>query len=114
MNSVPATETSALSSLSRGVAVVRMVDPDMKAQTLATLLWISQHQGKNIEEMRTALGLTSSSASRAIARLLDTERPGRPGLNFVTSFDNPDDRREKLLMLTPKGVAFMQRLAKAI
>ncbi len=89
----------------------RKLNPEMQAQTLLTFCAIASKEGevgmKDIEQMT---GMSSSSTSRNIAALGPYHRKGNPGMDLVVAFENPQDRREKLLKLTPKG----RRVAESI
>lgn len=89
----------------------RKLNPEMQAQTLLTFCAVASREGevamKDIERMT---GMSGASTSRNIAALGPYHRKGQPGMDLVVAFENPMDRREKLLKLTPKG----RRVAESI
>ena len=88
----------------------REQDGEMPVQQMLVLLWIASNEGKTQRELIAALSMAPSTSSRNIAALSEVHRLGKPGLGLVTWSDHPTDRRIKLLMLTPKGKAFITRL----
>lgn len=98
------------------VAVIeefRKLNPEMQAQTILTFCAVASKEGvvgmKDIERMT---GMSSASTSRNIAALGPYHRKGNPGMDLVVAFENPDDRREKLLKLTPKGRRIAESLVR--
>jgi DNA-binding MarR family transcriptional regulator len=61
-------------------------------------------QSMTIAEVAAYLSITHSAASRIIDRLV------RAGL--LSRVENPEDRRQKLLALTPEGAALMQNIER--
>lgn len=89
----------------------RKLEPEIQAQTILTFLLVMQDPGKlSVKDIATRLGLAQSSASRNVAALSKFHRKGRPGHDLVKADENPMDRREKLIHITPKG----RRVAESI
>jgi DNA-binding MarR family transcriptional regulator len=61
-----------------------------------------QHRELSISEVAQYLSITHSAASRAVDRLV------RDG--FVVRAENPEDRRQKQLRLSPRGTELVQNL----
>lgn len=105
-------------SLSRLVAVMevfRSVDPEIQAQTVLTFLMIARQPGIPMRTIQTRLDVASSTASRNVAYLSDLNyKPSRKGHGFVVAREDPADRRNKLVFLTPKGKKFLQNLETAM
>ena len=85
------------------IETMRAVDPEMGMQQAATLFFIASHPKCHQQDMEKALGFSQSSASRNVASLSKMHRLGKPGLDLVTSMEDPAWRRRKILNLTPKG-----------
>jgi DNA-binding MarR family transcriptional regulator len=92
--------------------VVRKIDPDMPTQTFAALLFIAINPGCSQLQMLKALKLSTSTATRISARLGEWERYGKAGLRLVTQEQNPQDRRERQLYLTPAGTRLVQEVVQ--
>jgi DNA-binding MarR family transcriptional regulator len=56
-----------------------------------------------MKELAQTTGLASSSISRNVAALSDTHRGGQPGHNLLHAYEDPTNRRTKLVEVTPKG-----------
>lgn len=102
----------ALEGLLRTVVRVREADPEMPAQTLYAMLEIAKSPGLTMIELQNKLSMSSAGTSRVVSRLVETERPGVPGLGFVTRSENLSDRRNKIVQPTAKGLAFIRRLIR--
>jgi len=90
---------------SRAVEEFRKIDPEIQAQTILTFVLTMQSSGKlTVKDIATKLGIAQSSASRNVAALSKIHRKGRPGHDLIRAMENPMDRREKFVELTPKGI----------
>nr|WP_245866582.1 MarR family winged helix-turn-helix transcriptional regulator [Kandeliimicrobium roseum] len=77
--------------------------PETTVQQVQIFSWIALNEGRTQRDLRAALDLPSSSASRNIALLSKLHRLGKPGMSLIEWVDDPEDRRAKLLQLTQKG-----------
>ena len=68
------------------------------------------NEGRTQRDLRAAMSLPSSTSSRNVAALAVIDRLGKPGLSLITWEDSLEDRRAKLLRLTPKGRSLVNRL----
>lgn len=83
---------------------IRTLDNDMPVQTLSTFLYVANHQPEcSQKDLTEYLSMAQSTASRNVSYLSKRHRHGALGMDVVESIENPDDRRYKLLRLTPKG-----------
>ncbi len=81
----------------------RKLAPDMQAQTIYIFLLVVAHPGISMKELVKTTGLASSSVSRNVALLSETHIGGQPGHNLLRAYEDPMDRRTKLVELTHKG-----------
>jgi DNA-binding MarR family transcriptional regulator len=86
----------------------------MPVQQQLVLCHVALNEGTTQRDLCQALDMAVSTASRNIASLSEVHRLGKPGLGLVTWIEDVQDRRSKLLMLTPKGRAFVGRLIGTI
>ena len=83
---------------------VRTIDEDIPIQTLSVFLYISLHAPEcRQSELTEWLGMAQSTVSRNISYLRKRNRLGKPGMGLVESVESQEDRRYKVLRLTPKG-----------
>lgn len=96
------------------IEAFREIEPNMQLQTAATYLYIAwrdlNRDYPSLVELGKDLASTSSTASRNVLLLSETFFRDKPGHGLVESFDDPMDRRKKLIRLTPKGRAFLTKL----
>jgi DNA-binding MarR family transcriptional regulator len=103
-----------LRKLTDAIAIVRSVDPEMPAQTLQALLLIAAEPGIQQRKLREKLDVASSTAARIVARLGEWERYHVQGAQLVMAERDPQDRRQQLLWLTPKGQKVVKQLEATI
>jgi DNA-binding MarR family transcriptional regulator len=89
---------------------LRAIDNDMPVVAISMLLAVAANEGTTQRDIAATLGIPSATSSRTIAHLSSVKRLGREGLNLVAWYDDPNDRRTKRLVLSPKGRAFVKKL----
>ena len=85
-----------LATLSRSLR-----DDDLTVAEVAGLHLIDQHGSMAIGALAEELALSMSAASRLVVELVKR--------GWVARTESPDDRRVRLLNLTPAGATFVQR-----
>jgi len=103
---------SVLRKLLRQIECLRTIEPEIQAQALSTFLVtaINDPEPVAMVDIAAQVGIAQSSCSRNVALLGMIHRRGRPGHQLVESYENPLDRRNKLVKLTPKGRRLAQTL----
>lgn len=97
--------TEALATLSQ--------DYTMGLQQFRLLLALYVHGTLNQSDLTPHTGVAKSSNGRNIDRLgAGTFRD--PGLGLLESYEDPKDRRFKLVRLTPKGRAIIESAASSV
>jgi DNA-binding MarR family transcriptional regulator len=93
---------------------------DSEVQTLLTLLLIAEGGEVPMADLQRSLGIGASAMSRNIGMLSSTgyrnggQQQMIDGLALVESWENPLDRRQKLVRLTPKGRGVVTRALKHV
>jgi DNA-binding MarR family transcriptional regulator len=84
----------------------RELDPNLGAQTIATLITVALTPGLSPNDLVERLGYTGASASRNWTHLSTR----RNGLGLI--HDTPDvrDYRRRVLHLTPRGIQFLLKI----
>lgn len=94
---------------------IRDLDPEMQAQAIAVLLVVAQHPaGIQMQTLGRLVGISQSSVSRNVALLSHTQRYGKPGHDLVVAFEDPTERRRKLVKLNARGQRFVSRLSRML
>lgn len=84
-------------------------DTTMPIQQITLLLALYTYGQITQQELGKHTGVNRSSNSRNIAKLGIGEDPvKRPGPGLVESYEDPQDRRTKMVRLTPKGHAIVR------
>jgi DNA-binding MarR family transcriptional regulator len=93
----------------------REVDAEMQAQSMAVLLKVAKHPVPiKMAEIAEELGLSQSTVSRNVAYLGDWNRHKEKGHQLLEAFEDPMERRRKLVRLTAKGKRFLKSLSDII
>lgn len=92
------------------ISKFREQDAEMPIQQAVTFLWVALNEGKTQRDARQSLDMPASSASRNLAALSKVHRLGKEGLGLIQFDEDPNDRRAKILSLTPKGRAFLSNI----
>lgn len=84
---------------------------DMGTQTVLTFLSIasSGNSGVPQSQLLKMTGMTQAGVSRNITRLGDGTMTS-PGLHLIESYEDPANRRYKLVKLTTKGKALIDQI----
>lgn len=91
----------------------RKMDPEIQAQAIILFLKAAANDDQiTMSELQQWSGLATSSISRNMALLGETNRHGEPGLNLVRAYEDVADRRRKIVRLTPKGRAVFSSLVQ--
>lgn len=85
--------------------------PDMSINQAMILFYIAAHPGVSQREVYGTLGMHNSAASRALAILSDLGSRDTQPLGLISIQVKPEDRRERLLALSPKGIRLMDDIA---
>ena len=84
---------------------MRKFDSHMESQTIAVFFYVCLYSGADGVSMQTIsqkLDIAQSSVSRNCYKLGDKTRDGI-GIGLLQSFEDPEERRRKLVRLTAKG-----------
>lgn len=106
----PTNGTRALWTLFKAIEEFRKLDPEIPSQTVNTYLYVASHEGCTMKDIAEALGVAQSTMSRNISTLDKINRHHQPGLNLVNAVEDPNERRRKIVTLTPRGRQLMARL----
>jgi len=105
----------AASSLLRIIERFREIDGEMQAQAMAVLLKVAKSRlPLRMADIAEELGLSQSTISRNVAYLGDWNRRREAGHKLVEAYEDPAERRRKLVRLTAKGRRFIKSLNEII
>lgn len=90
---------------------IAKLESEMPLQQLHCLLVISQAEdGLSLTDLAQKVGIGLATASRYVAALGKQNRHREEGLLLVEAFEDPMERRKKIIRLTPKGRIAIQKL----
>jgi len=103
------------------IEVIRNYHPKMETQTAHLFLELARSsesengsEGLYMKDLADILGVAQSSASRSVALLSKWLKYDTPGLGWIEAYENPMNRRLKILKLTAKGEKVKQEIARAV
>jgi len=86
----------------------REIDSEMQAQSIAVILKVAKHPVPiKMADIAEELGLSQSTVSRNVAYLGDWNRHKTKGHGMLEAYEDPMERRRKLVRLTAKGKRFL-------
>lgn len=71
---------------------------------------IAKHEGCPLSELAKKAGVGMASASRYVAFMGKPLKSGAKGYGLVLAAEDPNERRKKVINLTTKGRAFVNKL----
>lgn len=90
---------------------IRQVDPEMPVAQAMCLFVIAQaEEGLSLTELSKKVGIGMATASRYVASLNNITRYKTEGLRLVESFENPLERRKKVIRLTTRGKIAIRKI----
>lgn len=114
MNSDRQTMTQ-INALMRGFDVLKAATHvRVEIQTLQALLIVARSHESSASLIGNELGITSGAASRILARLSDVATRSGRGYGYLQSKEDWQDRRNKIVTLTPKGKQVVTNITNAM
>jgi len=101
-----------LSALSNSIELFRSLNPEMQAQMMMTFLLVAAKDPHPVQmaTLGEKLAIAQSSVTRNVQALSGTNRQGTRGHGLLHTWVNPENRREKLVELTPHGRRILELL----
>jgi DNA-binding MarR family transcriptional regulator len=105
----------ALSQILKVIEKFRDLDPEIQTQTVAVFLVVAKNPKPiKMQDIANELGLAQSSVSRNVAWLGSWSRHRKKGQELLEAYEDPMERRRKLVRLTAKGSRFAKSLSALI
>lgn len=99
-----------LKKLIKIIDELRKLDPELPSQTIVVLLEVMISQRVTQKDLLDAVKMNSASLSRNVAALSGVKSFGKSGAGVVKSFEDPQDRRCKIVELNHKGEALRAKI----
>ena len=95
----------------RLIQAIREIDSEMPLQQIHCLLLIAKEQeGMSLSDLAKKAGIGLATASRYVAALGKINRHREEGLKLIESFEDPMERRKKIIRLTAKGKVALNKV----
>lgn len=82
----------------------------MPVDQIVFFLVAAKNEGLSLREIAEQAGVNANTASRYLANLSDLNRFKQPGLKLLEAYDNPMNRRMKIIKLTEDGKKVIESL----
>lgn len=85
---------------------MRKFDAQIEAQAVAVFFFVGVYGDKNgisMQKISEDLDIAQSSVSRNVYKLSDINRHKKTGIGLLEAFEDPMERRRKIVRLTAKG-----------
>jgi len=94
----------------------RSLNNEIQAQTMQTFLFVAMSTQREIpmQDMGKALGLSQASVSRNISFFNKINRHRKRGTGLLSTREDPQERRRKLVHVTNPGLKFFHELEDII
>jgi DNA-binding MarR family transcriptional regulator len=104
--------TMTLEGILKCVAELRKIDSEMPLPQVHCLFLLAKagETGMSLTELSKAAEIAMATASRYIGNLGKINRFKEEGFNLVEAYEDPMERRKKIIRLTPKGRVLINRL----
>lgn len=114
MSQKPTNLTITLAVISSALQTISASSRNNRIEAQQILLLISLMARGEIPQadLEKLTGVGPNAVSRNVG-LLGAGSPGKPGLGYVESYEDPMWRRRKLVRLTPAGKALAEKIAAA-
>lgn len=104
-------DRAAIERLLAVLETLRELRPGMTVHMAAALMRVAISDGRTVQELTRAAGVSPSTMSRALLDLGPITRAREPGMGLVEHVQSPADYRAHEMRLTPKGAALLRQLA---
>lgn len=91
------------------IEVFRKIDPAMPIAQVSFFLNAAKNEGLSLTDLAQMTGILLANASRYIVNL-SGGKPGEKGLDLLDYYENPLNRRQKLVVLTERGRNLLTKL----
>ena len=93
---------------------LRTVNPDMTVLTALAFMRAAKTPGIPMSKLQEQMDVAQSTVSRNIATLSKWAAYQKEGANLVASEEDPRDRRQRIVSLTPKGEKLVEKMVKTL
>ena len=99
--------------LAEAVETFRLLHQEISGSQIMVYLTVamSHPEAVAMQDIGKRLTMPQSTLSRIVSSLSRYDRNKKQGLNLVLAYENPMERRSKLVQLTPSGVVLLRQLS---
>lgn len=103
-----------LQEIDKVLTGIAAIDPDMPLQQARCLFIVAQsEEAMSLSDIAKKVGIGMGTASRYISALGKINRHREEGLQLIESFEDPMERRKKIIRLTAKGKTVIRKITGA-
>lgn len=95
----------------RTFEIFRKLDVEMPIGQIVFFLNAAKMEGATLKEVAEASDAKMTTASRYLANLSAKDRFRQDGLNLLYAYENPENRRQKLITVTAEGIKVLKAIS---
>jgi DNA-binding MarR family transcriptional regulator len=95
----------------------RHYQPNIESTAISVFLVIALHHAKEgipMQFIADKLDIAQSSVSRNVTKFLKLARYKDNPMGFLESFEDPYERRRKMVRLSPRGISFIENITNRL
>ncbi|NZA24775.1 winged helix-turn-helix transcriptional regulator [Luteimonas sp. SJ-92] len=109
------TQDQVIAALQAALREFRTHHPDITAARILTLLAVARSPGIQQSEISSAIGdMSQAASSRNVLDWTELNSARQVGPDFIAQRPDPNFRKRNVLYLTPKGHAFLGKIASTV
>jgi DNA-binding MarR family transcriptional regulator len=110
---IPADQQALLKKIRSSLKPFKKLRDNMPLQYVRTFLLVAGGEGLNVSTYATRAGTSQALMTRHIQDLGETNRYHEEGLGLLEVYDDPKDRRNRLIRLSVNGKALVDEMCEA-
>lgn len=115
MNNMSTQDRVKINKVETVINRISEIDNEMPLGQIRFFLAVAKNEGQSLRDITTQCGLLVGTASRYMANLMFIPKYRQnAGVSLIHAYDNPVDRRQKIIVLTPAGKKLVEGLIDGI
>lgn len=115
MNNISLKDRNRIGKIEEVIRKVSEIDAEMPLGQIRFFLAVARGEGSSLREIAAQCDLLMGTASRYMANLMFIPKYRQnAGVSLIHAYDNPVDRRQKVIILTPAGKKLVEGLIEGV
>ena len=115
MNTISTKDRVKINKVEEIIKKISELDSEMPLGQIKFFLAVAKNEGSSLRDITAQCGLLMGTASRYMANLMFIPKYRQnAGVSLIHAYDNPVDRRQKVIVLTPAGKSLVEGLIEGL